>query len=119
MKKIIYLFATLLFFCVSCKKEEKKHTVVYKISVLSGNPSYSVQYSGSNNTTRSEGPMNSKSWTSSTVEGRKAGTSVALTLQGGSGGSYQMYIIIDGSVQKEDRMDDPYGPKTITANIPN
>jgi hypothetical protein len=116
MKNILYITIVLLF-CISCRKKEEKHTVVYKVSVLHGTPSYSVQYSGSNNTTRSEGPMNTSSWTSPVVEDRNEGTVVSLTLQGGSGGSYQMYIIIDGSVEKEDRMDDPYGPKTITAEI--
>jgi hypothetical protein len=119
MRKTCFLFATLLSFCFSCRKKEERHTVVYKVAVLHGSPSYSVQYSGDGNSTRSEGPMSSTSWVSSTVDDRKGGTAVALTLQSGGGGSYEMYIIIDGVIQKEDRMDDPYGPKTISAGIPN
>jgi hypothetical protein len=117
MKCLIYIFS-LFFVFTSCKKEEKKHKVIYKITVIGGSPSYSVKYSSSNNSTATAGPLTSSMWVSPAIEDRKGGSSVFLTLEGGSGGSYKMYIYVDGYLEKEDRMDDPYGPKTISAEIP-
>jgi hypothetical protein len=116
MKTLIYTFSLFLLFS-SCKKEEKKHTVIYKIIVTSGHPTYSVSYSSLNNSTKSEGSIKTTTWTSSPVDDREEGSSVFLTLEGGSGGGYKMFIYIDGNLHAEDIMYDPYGPKTISADI--
>lgn len=108
----------LLAFLTSCKKDDKKHTVLYKITVIAGHPSFSVSYSSSGNSTASQGPFSTATWTSPSINDRKGGGSVFLTLGGGTGGSYYMYIYIDGSLAKTGRMDDPYGPMTISAEIP-
>lgn len=110
------LFLIFVLFCCSCKKEEK-HTVVYKVNVLHGNPSYYMQYSSLHNTTKSEGPVTASSWTSPVIDDRKSSSTVSFTMIGGIGGTYQMFIIVDGSVKKEFSMEDPYGPQTITADI--
>ena len=117
MKNLVYFFLLLAVFS-SCKKNAKKHSVIYKITVIGGHPAYTVNYSDTENSTASQGPFTDQMWVSPKVEDRDAGTSVYLTLEGGVGGSYYMYIYIDGSLQKTDRMDDPYGPKTISATIP-
>lgn len=117
MKNFIYIFSVLLCFFSCKKKEEEKHTVIYKIIVTSGQPTYSLSYSSSNNTTKSESSIK-YNWTSPQIDDREAGSSVFLTLNGGNGGTYKMYIYIDGYLEKEDSMGDPYGPRTITAEIP-
>jgi hypothetical protein len=115
MKKYIVI---LFIFCglSSCKKEETKHSVTYKVTVTKGHPTYSVTYSSTNNTTKSESSITSLNWTSK-VDDRKDGDIVILTLEGGNGGSYKMYIYIDGFLMKESDMEDPYGPLTIDAEI--
>jgi hypothetical protein len=118
LKNAFYILILTLLFS-SCKKEEEKHTVSYKVIVTSGHPVYSVSYSSSNNSTQSLGSITSSTWTSGIIDDRRGGTSVFLTLTGGSGGSYKMFIYIDGSLQKDGHMDDPYGPLTIEAAIPD
>jgi hypothetical protein len=93
--------------------------VIFKVQVISGNPSYSVKYSSFSNTTKTEGPITASSWVSPKIDDRKSDSQVLLTLEGGSGGSYKMFIYVDGRLEKEDRMDDPYGPKTISVQIPD
>lgn len=115
MKYFIYIL--FLFSGVSCKKEEKKHTVIYKVNVISGSPSYSVNYSSTSNVTQTEGPITASSWTSPPIGDKTDGSTAYLKLEGGSGGAYKMFIYIDGYLEKEERMDDPYGPKTIEAVI--
>jgi len=88
------------------------------VNVIAGHPAYSLSYSGSGNATASQGQITQTLWTSPSITDRKAGTYVFFTLDGGTGGSYYMYIYIDGHIVKSDRMDDPYGPKTISAEIP-
>jgi hypothetical protein len=116
MKLFIYILC-FLFILSSCKKEEKKHKVLYKVEVTGGHPNYSLSYSSFNNTTQTIGPLSDSKWLSPTVDDRTTGGSVFLTLQGGSGGSYKMYIYVDGFLEQEGRMDDPYGPKTIGADL--
>ena len=117
MKNFTYFFLLLALFS-SCKKDAKKHSVIYKITVIGGHPAYTVNYSSTDNSTASQGPFTEQMWTSPKIDDREAGSTVFLTLEGGVGGSYNMYIYIDGSLQKTDRMDDPYGPMTISAKIP-
>lgn len=116
MKSFLYiLFFPLIF--SSCNKEEKKHKVIYKVEVVSGHPSYSVQYSSTGNATKTEGPLSGSKWLSPTIDDRETGSSVFLTLQGGSGGSYKMYIYVDGYLEQDGDMIDPYGPKTISVKL--
>ena len=118
MKHVGYLLLAALL-PAACKKDEKQHSVLYKVVVSSGHPTYSLSYSGNNNSTTSQGQITQTLWTSPAVTGRKAGTEVFFTLDGGTGGSYYMYIYIDGNLVKGDRLDDPYGPLTISAQIPD
>jgi hypothetical protein len=118
MKNIVFiLFCSIAFF--SCRKEEKKHKVIYKVAVISGHPTFTVQYSAENNTTKTAGPLTSSSWLSPKVEDRETGNVVSLTLESKGGASYNMYIYVDGYLEQEGRMDDPYGPKTISVEIPD
>jgi hypothetical protein len=116
--KHLLIFGSLLIMLGSCKKEEKKYDVIYKVIVIGGNPSYSVTYSSAGNSTQTAGPFTDSKWVSPTISDRKAGSTVSLTLKGGSGGSYNMYIYVNGRLEKEDRMDDPYGPRTISVELP-
>jgi hypothetical protein len=116
MKKILFIFFISVFIS-SCKKEEKKHSVFYRIKVTSGNPVYSVSFSGEDNTTLEKSSISSQNSSSAPISDKKDGSAVFLTLQGGNGGSYLMDIYIDGYLQIEERMDDPYGPKTIEATV--
>ena len=89
MKIFVSLLSMLLLFS-SCEKEKKKYKVSYKVTMISGNPAYSVRYSSSNNSTQSQGPINKSMWTSPVIEDREEGGSVSLTLEGGGGASYNM-----------------------------
>ncbi|MCE3280981.1 MAG: hypothetical protein K0S44_3172 [Bacteroidetes bacterium] len=117
MRTLFYITFILTVFN-SCKKEDSNHQVMYKVTVIGGSPTYAVKYSSSDNSTATAGPITGSGWSSSTIE-RKPNTTVFLTLEGGSGGSYKMYIYVDGHISAEERMDDPYGPKTIEAVIPD
>jgi hypothetical protein len=114
--KILAYILSFSFLFSACRKEEKKHSVVFKVIVKSGTPTYSVTYSSFNNTSSALGGIKESAWTSPSINDRKKGT-VFLTLSGGSGGSYKMYIYVDGYLAMEDNMVDPYGPKTIEAVI--
>ena len=117
MKTIIYLFISLTIF-TSCEKEKKTFTVSYKITVISGSsPAYYVQYSAQNNSTQSKGPISQTMWVSDKVTDKEEESTVSLKLTGGQGCSYMMYIYVNGALRVQDRMDDPYGPKTITADL--
>jgi hypothetical protein len=100
MKKLIYIFTILIFFC-SCKKEEKMHKVVYKVSVSGGSPSFTVQYSDTKNSSRSEGPFTA-SWLSPTIKEFETGNTVSLSVAGTMGSSFKMYIYVDGYLEKEE-----------------
>jgi hypothetical protein len=115
MKVLVYILSILVFLS-ACRKEEKKHTITYKVIVISGHPTYSLTYSSFNNTTKVEGSITTSNWTSPPIDDRKKG-SVSLTLNGGNGGSYKMYIYVDGYLETEDDMYDPSGPKTIKAEV--
>lgn len=115
--KIAVSILSLFLLLSACKKEEKKHMVIYKVTVISGNPAYSVNYSSTKNTTRTEGPITALSWTSPQIDDKRDGSSAFLKLQGGNGGSYKMFIYVDGYLEREERMDDPYGPKSIEVVI--
>jgi hypothetical protein len=117
MKKIIYTLLPLIFLFTSCEKDKKKYVVSYKVIMISGNPKYSVSYSSFNNATQSSGPITQNTWTSPAIDDREEGNPVSLTLQGGGGGAYLMNIYVDGSLAKQERMDDPFGPKTITVDL--
>lgn len=117
MKSGAYILLSLALLFSSCKKEEKLHTVLYKVTVIGGNPSYSVSFSGSNNTSVSQGPFTSGSWISPQITDKVNKDEASLTLIGHGGGSYKMYIYVDGALAQEGRMDDPYGPTTISITI--
>lgn len=118
MKRLILLLLPALLLA-ACKKEKKQHSVLYKVVVSSGHPTYSLSYSSSDNATASASAITQTQWTSPLITDRKALSDVFLTLDGGTGGSYYIYIYIDGNLVKGDRMDDPYGPLTISAQIPD
>ena len=117
MRIFAFILAFLIFFS-SCEKEKKTFTVSYKITVISGSsPAYYVQYSAQNNSTQSKGPISQTMWVSDKVTDKEEESTVSLKLTGGQGCSYMMYIYVNGALRVQDRMDDPYGPKTITADL--
>lgn len=118
MKKVIYLFIILSVFA-ACKKEKDQHSVVYKVTVIAGAPTYSVHFTSFDGVTTSQGPFTESMWVSSKIDDFEAGDVATMKLEGKNGGSYKMYVYVDGTLQMEDRMDDPYGPKTISVEIPN
>ncbi|HEX8516626.1 MAG TPA: hypothetical protein VF868_10530 [Bacteroidia bacterium] len=117
MKKLLCLIvlAVSLFGC----RKETLHKVIYKVIVTAGTPTYSVKYSSAENSTQTAGPLTASKWVSPEINDRKSGNVVSLTLEGGSGGSYMMYIYVNGRLHAEERMDDPYGPKTLSVKLPD
>jgi hypothetical protein len=118
MKHFAYIFFILVLFN-SCKKEEKVHKVIYKVTVSGGSPSYTVQYSDTKNSSKSGGPFTA-SWLSPTIKGFEAGNTVSFSLNArGTGATYNMYIYVDGYLEKEGASSDPSGQNTISVVIPD
>ena len=116
MRKIIFI----LFFAIifSCKKEEpKSFSVAYKIiETTTAVPAYIVAYT-TENATQTEGPITFANWSSPTIK-KLEGETVSFTLDGGSGtGSFIMRIYANGVLLEEQTMDNPFGPKTISAIV--
>lgn len=108
---------------LSCKKEtdpEKQARVTYKVIETSATtPSYTVSFSAENNSTRTEGPIISDSWTSETIRDKERGDFVSFTLESqGSSGSFTMQIYMNSVLWQEMQVDNPYSPATLSGNLP-
>lgn len=117
MRPSLYIYLSFLLFISACKKDEKQHSVIYKVTVIAGNPSYSVNYSGNNNSSISQGPFSATTWISPKIADKVNQDVASFTLSSNGGGSFNMYIYVDGFLENESRMDDPYGPKTLSVTI--
>jgi hypothetical protein len=113
----IILFSFLIF--SSCKKDDNTNTVTYKIiETTPGASPYSVRYSLSDGTLRSEGPITSEIWMTADMSGYKKNTIVSLYLDATSG-TYDMIIYVNGSVSSQASADGGMGEQLLEAQIPN
>jgi len=119
MKHLIYISFLLLVFS-SCKKEEKKYSVTYKIIEISNNtPTYIVRYTLNNGATQSLGNITANSWTSGTLSDYKAGSVLNLEVEGSGGGTYEMYILVNGTNDGYRIADDSNGAQSLEVVLPN
>ena len=111
---IVLLFSLVI---ISCKKEDKKYSVLYKIAVYGTTAGYTVRYTLPNGNTKSQGPLTAQSWNSTTLEGYPKSTPVRFELESG-GGSYHMSILINGALDSE-RDAGGGGTQSLETHTPN
>ncbi len=122
MKKIYFIIlSTLLMITMSfsCKKDNSNsHSVSYKIiETIPGSSPYMVRYTMADGTFRSEGPITSETWISENMGGYKNGAIVSLYLDS-PGGTYDMYIYVNGSISSQASADGGFGEQLLEAQVP-
>jgi hypothetical protein len=118
MKNIYCIFSFVLIFS-ACKKDAKTHLVSYKVTEdTPGAAPYALRYSLSDGTLKSEGPVTTETWITESLSGYKPGSIVSLYLSS-SGGSYEMYIYVDGALSSHAPADGGLNEQLLEAQIPN
>lgn len=118
MKQLIYIFS-FIFLITSCKKDDKTYTVTYKIfENIPGSAPFSVRYSQSDATLKSEGPVSTGNWTTPDLNGYRSNAIVSLYMES-AGGTYDMYIYVNGSVASHVIADGGFGEQLLEAQLPN
>jgi len=118
MFRIIIVVLSVLFF--SCKKEEKKYSVTYKVIETSNNtPSYTIRFTTNSGATQSQGPITAGSWNSGKLLDYKPGEYLKLEVEGSGGGEYQMYIYVNGAPDVNRIADDTNGAQSLETILPN
>ena len=118
MKNFIYILFSLVLI-VSCKKDSKTHTVSYKIyENTPGSAPFTVRYTQSDATLKQEGPISTGSWTTLDMNGYRANAIISLYLDS-PGGTYDMYIYVDGSIANHVTADGGFGEQLLEAQLPN
>lgn len=120
MKNFYSIIFLLLYFSFSCKKENNNtHSVQYHVTMTTpGSSAYTLRYSLSDGTFRSEGPVTSETWVSENLSGYKKGTIVSLYLDS-PGGTYELSIYVDGQLSSHAPADGGFGEQLLEASIPN
>ena len=108
MNKILLAISFLFIFSLhSCKKEvDVKWTVKYQILNLDNEiPVYRLTYLLPNGSTKTVGPINTYNWESEDLLEFESGSHVSLRVEIITGiGNYQVQILRNGAVFKEDEM---------------
>ncbi len=118
MKNLFCIISIVLLFS-ACKKESNTHLVTYKVTETTpGAAPYSLRYSLSDGTLKSEGPVTTETWTTESLSGFKKGAIVSLYLDS-PGGSYEMYIYVDGELSSHAAADGGFTEQLLEAQIPN
>jgi hypothetical protein len=118
MKNLVCMLSILLLFS-ACKKDAKTHLVSYKVTESTpGAAPYTLRYSLSDGTLKSEGPVTTETWISESLSGFKPGAIVSLYLES-SAGSYEMYIYVDGELSSHAAADGGVAEQLLEAQIPN
>jgi|SRR3954471_21006293 hypothetical protein len=119
MKNFIYILSFLLLITAACKKENKTYTVTYKVNENTpGSAPFSIRYTISDGTMKSEGPISSGVWTTTDMNGYKSNAIVSLYLDSPSG-TYDMYIYVDGTISSHVVADGGFGEQLLEAQLPN
>jgi hypothetical protein len=120
MKNILYVLSgIIILFCFSCKKEPKTVYVTYKVMEISNNtPSYTVGYTLADKSTKTLGSFTQSKWVSDKIEEVDKGTYISLSVEGSGGGSYDMFIYINGVLHSRRQADDGHGKQILEAQIP-
>ena len=118
--KSFYSIILVLLLSFSCKKENNNtHSVQYNVTMTTpGSGAYTLRYTLSDGTFRSEGPITSETWVSENYNGYKKGSIVSLYLDS-PGGTYEMSIYVDGQLSSHTSADGGVGEQILEASIPN
>jgi hypothetical protein len=117
MKQIASILLILVFLA-SCKKEPKTVYVSYKVIETSSNtPTYTVSYSMADGTTKSIGGQTGSKWVSEKISDVEIGKYLSVSVEGTGGGSYEMYIYVNGRLDSQRDADDTNGKQTLTTQI--
>lgn len=121
MKIFCYISIFFLIIFSSCKKDgNNAYGISYHIVETSpGSGPYSVRYTLSDGTLRSEGGLTTENWMTANMTGYKKGSIVQLYLDAPPNGSYDMIIYIDGAVSARGSADGGIGEQVLEAQIPN
>lgn len=118
MKKFICIISLLLVI-TACKKETKNYTVTYKIyENTPGSAPFSVRYTLSDGTLKSEGPISSGNWTTPDMNAYRSNQIISFYLESPAG-TYDMYIYVDGSIASHVTADGGIGEQLLEAQLPN
>jgi hypothetical protein len=118
MKNLCCILSFLLIFS-ACKKDVKTHLVSYKVTESTpGAAPYTLRYSLSDGTLRTEGPVATEIWITESLSGFKPGAIVSLYLDSPAG-SYEMYIYVDGELSSHAPADGGLNEQLLEAQIPN
>jgi len=114
-----FLVAFILLF-TSCKKDEKKFNVVYKVvETGSGTPIYTVRYTMPDGAIQSKGGNSQDVWVSERIDNYKGGQYLTLSVEGSGGGNYELLIFINGSLQAKRLAGDGFGEQVLGVQIVN
>jgi hypothetical protein len=117
MKKLFFLSLAVLLLS-SCKKEAKTVYVSYKIVETSSyTPTYTVGYSLADGTTKTIGRQTNSKWVSEKISDVEIGKYLSLSVEGTGGGTYEMYIYVNGRLDSQRIAGDGYGRQTLTTQI--
>lgn len=119
MKNIGCLFLFLTLIVSACKKDTKTHLVSYKVTESTpGAAPYTLRYSLSDGTLKSEGPVTTETWITESLSGFKPGAIVSLYLESAAG-SYEMFIYVDGELSVHAPADGGLNEQLLETQIPN
>lgn len=120
MKSFYSVILVLSLLTFSCKKESgNTHAVQYQVTMTTpGSSAYTLRYTLSDGTFRSDGPITSETWISENMGGYKKGSIVSLYLDS-PGGTYEMSIYVDGQLSSHTSADGGVGEQLLEASIPN
>ncbi|MFL5765886.1 MAG: hypothetical protein ACJ77K_18215 [Bacteroidia bacterium] len=120
MKKYFFIAFGLLLSFTSCRKDEKKAYVNYKIVKHGGtNPSFNVSYTLASGGTQTKGPVTADRWLSDVVREVPPGTVLTLSLEANPSATFDMMIYINGALEKQGEGGGGYGTQTITVTVPD
>lgn len=117
MFKYAFILA-MLFLFLCCNKKQDSITLTYTIKRVKGINSYSVAYKKNDGSDVLIGPLNQQNWNSGLLEGFKPGDKASVTLKtSGSNEDYNVKIIVNGNVLKEEEFISANSTQTLEANI--
>lgn len=120
MKRAFSFLILISLFFTSCKKEEKKFYVVYKVvETGSGSPVYTVRYTLPDGSVQSKGGNTQDVWVSERIDDYKGGQYLTLSVEGSGGGNYELLIFINGSLQAKRIAGDGFGEQVLGVQIVN
>ncbi len=120
MKNSIYILSGIILLVLSsCKKEPKTAYVTYKVIETSNStPTYTVGYTLANKSTKTLGSLTQDKWVSDKIADVALGTYISLSVEGSGGGTYDLFIYINGVLHSRRQAGDGFGIQTLESQVP-